>query len=155
MVDDFEPLALDPAAAYGGVVGSMEEQFEKVSLAQTGQDESRYAQHTLGDMRANLEGGEVLYQAFRPWLTSKDGGAELDTKITARFGEISDLYGEFDGDAIPPVPPTWNPDAPTDADLATDYGRLYDRLSQESDPANADGLVSLMLQAAELMGIVL
>jgi iron uptake system component EfeO len=43
MESEFEPLALDSAAAFRGVIGSMAEQYEKVALASTGEDESRYA----------------------------------------------------------------------------------------------------------------
>ena len=70
----FEPLALDPAAAYGGVVGSMHEQVEKLSLALTGEEESRCAQHTAANMRADLEGGQAIYDAFHGWVVTGDYG---------------------------------------------------------------------------------
>ena len=38
----FAPLTLDTAAAFRGVIGSLGEQIEKITLAADGQDESRY-----------------------------------------------------------------------------------------------------------------
>ncbi|MEQ1504888.1 MAG: imelysin family protein, partial [Myxococcota bacterium] len=75
MVEQFEPLALDESTAFRGVIGSMAEQAEKVGLAGTGEDESRYAQHTLADMRANLEGGVAIFEAFREQVHALDDGA--------------------------------------------------------------------------------
>ncbi len=153
MRDQFEPLALDAPAAFRGVIGSMAEQYEKVALANSGEDESRYAQHTLGDMRANLEGGHGIYTAFLPWLVSLDGGEALDAEIMAGFGRLATGYAALDGNAIPEVPATWNPDAPSEADLATPYGQLFTLLSTEADPTIAGSLAERMTAAAELLGI--
>jgi iron uptake system component EfeO len=153
MAESFEPLALDPAAAYSGVLGSMAEQLEKVSLAATGEDESRYAQHTLADMRANLEGGREIYEAFGPWLREKEGGAAIDEQILARFDAIDAAYTSLPGDALPAVPDGWNEDAPSEEHLATEYGQLWQLLVQEADAAATDSLVGRMLAAAELMDI--
>lgn len=151
MRDDFEPLALDSAAAYGGVIGSLAEQSEKVSLAATGEDESRYAQHTLADMRANLAGGREIFAAFEPWLVSA-GGDELIDATHAQFDAIAAAYAAIDGNALPPVPADWNPDAPTEADLATPYGQLWRLLGTQTDP-DADGVVARMAEGAELLEI--
>lgn len=152
MAADFEPLALDAAAAYEGVVGSMAEQVEKVSLAATGEDESRYAQHTLADMRANLEGGRAIYAAFSPWIAD-EGGEDVDAEVLAGFDRVTAAYDGLTGDAIPAVPATWNPDAPSEADLATDYGQLWTLLSAEADPAVEGSLVERMVAAAAVVGI--
>ncbi|HEX6273749.1 MAG TPA: imelysin family protein, partial [Polyangiaceae bacterium] len=53
---EFSPLALDIAFAFRGLVDLAAEQVEKVDRAATGQEESRYAQATLRDLRANREG---------------------------------------------------------------------------------------------------
>lgn len=153
MKDDFAPLALDSATAYRGVVGSMEEQLEKVSLAQTGQSESRYAKHTLADMRANLEGGEATFTVFKPWIASKEGGAALITSVEASFAKIRAEYAMTSGDSIPDVPATWNPDEPSAADLMTPYGKLYTLLTTEADPATSTSLVSVMTDGASMLGI--
>ena len=153
MSTSFEPLALDAAAAYGGVVGSMAEQVEKVTLAATGEDESRYAQHTLADMRANLEGGLAIYEAFAPWIAEQDGGEALDAEVRDGFARVDAAYGALSGDALPAVPATWNADAPSAADLATPYGELYTLLADETDPAATGSLVERMVAAADLVGI--
>lgn len=149
----FEPLALDAAAAYDGVVGSMLEQVEKVSLAQTGEEESRYAQHTLADMRANLEGGREIYAQFSEWVQSEEGGEAVDDAVYEGFDRMQAALDETPGESIPPVPETWNPDAPSEADLATPYGQLWSVVQIESDPAADGSLVSEMAAAADLMGI--
>ncbi len=153
MKADFSPLALDSSTAYRGVIGSMEEQLEKVSLAQTGESESRYAGHTLADMRANLEGGEATFAAFEPWIGSKEGGAALITKVKASFANIRAEYSVTSGDSIPPVPATWNPDDPSAEDLMTPYGKLYTLLTTEADPGMATSLVSVMTDGASMLGI--
>jgi iron uptake system component EfeO len=152
MMSDFAPLALDPASAYRGVIGSMGEQVEKVALASTGESESRYADYTLTDMRANLAGGRTIYARFTEWLEVA-GGGDLAVRIEAAFARIEGEYERHPGDAIPPVPPTWNPDAPSPADLATEYGKLWSLLEAEADPAVATSLVSMMTAGGDLLGI--
>ncbi len=152
MQSSFEPLALDPAAAYSGVVGSMAEQREKVALAATGEDESRYADNTLADMRANLAGGRALYEAFVPWLTAEPGGEELHARVLAGFDRVEAGYAAHSGSGVPPVPEGWS--AEPSAELrATPYGQLFELLEHESDPDAEDSLVRAMLDAAELMEI--
>lgn len=153
MESEFAPLALDGAAAFRGVIGSMMEQIEKVNLAYSGEDESRYAQYTLADMRANLEGGRDIYGAFVPWLESVEGGAEVNADIEAGFDRISAAYAPLAGDGIPTVPATWNPDSPSETDLASDYGKLWLLLTEETDPELAGSLVERMVAAADLLGI--
>jgi iron uptake system component EfeO len=152
MQSSFEPLALDPAAAYSGVVGSMAEQLEKVALAATGEDESRYAEHTLADMRANLEGGRSLYEAFVPWLTGEPGGEALHADVSAGFDRIEAGYADHQGDGVPPVPDGWSAE-PTDEQRVTSYGQLFTMLEHEADPEADDSLVRAMIDAAELMDI--
>jgi iron uptake system component EfeO len=150
----FEPLALDLPTAYAGVIGSMEEQIEKVTLSETGEDESRYAQHTLADMRANLEGGKEIFAAFTALFDAKGAeGKALRDKISASFARIQAEYDRISGNAIPPVPAMWNPSAPTPDQLATDYGKLHALLTEETDFAREESLVSLMQAGAKQTGI--
>jgi iron uptake system component EfeO len=151
MRDTFKPLALDSAAAYRGVIGSLEEQIEKISKAETGEEESRYANETLADMRFNIEGGVATHQAFKPWLLGSKDGAALDARIQAGFKRISDAYGAEA--KLPPVPATWNAATPSAADLATPFGKLYQLLKAESDGEAPGSLVTAMNQAAMAMGI--
>jgi iron uptake system component EfeO len=153
MESEFAPLALDGAAAFRGVIGSMMEQIEKVNLAYSGEDESRYAQYTLADMRANLAGGRDIYSAFGPWLESVEGGSAVHTDIEAGFDRVAAAYASLEGDGIPTVPSTWNPDDPSDIDLGSDYGKLWLLLSAETDPEQPGALVERMVAAADLLGI--
>src|SRR6188768_82268 len=50
------PVELDVAFAFRGLIDLTNEQLEKVDRAATGREESRYAQATLRDLRANLQG---------------------------------------------------------------------------------------------------
>jgi iron uptake system component EfeO len=155
MREQYTPLALDPSAAYDGVVGSMAEQFEKVQLAATGEDESRYSQLTLADIRANLEGGRRLYACFQGWIRDRPGGDEVDARVIAGFARLERLYGELPGDELPPVPDGFTPDRPSSAHLRTPYGRLFRRLRDEASPEREGSLVAAMREAADLMGIPL
>jgi iron uptake system component EfeO len=149
----FAPLTLDTAAAFRGVIGSLGEQIEKIELAADGEDESRYAQHTLADMRANLAGGKNTYNAFRDWVRGEAGGLALDADILAGFDRVSALYSQVNGDALPPVPAGFDKDAPTAEQLATPYGKIFAGLSTESAAGDPDSLVSKMSAAADLLGI--
>jgi iron uptake system component EfeO len=153
MQKDFTPLALDTAAAFRGVIGSMEEQLEKVDLAATSEEESRYAQHTLSDMRANLEGGQKTFAAFKPWLQARATDAALIAQIDAAFAALSARYTSMPGDGMPAVPADWNPDMPTAEALGTSYGMLRTELAAQCDPMAEGSLVALMGQAADLLGI--
>lgn len=159
MIDDvaamrraFAPLALDPAAAYRGVVASVREQHEKVDLAATAEEESRYAGRTLADMRANLEGGRVLFGFFRPWL--REAGHEaMATAIDRRLARLQARYAALPGDSLPEVPPGWDPDAITEAQRATPYGALHTELAGESDPDREGSLAAMMVRAGQAIGV--
>ena len=152
MQADFAPLALDAPAAFRGVIASMAEQYEKINLAHSGEDESRYAGHTLADMRANLDGGRATYRAFAPWLQA-EGGDDLHAEIQDAFDRIDEAYAAIPGDAVPAVPLTWDPANPTAADLATPYGQLWTLLAEEADPTLAGSLVERLGAAADRLGI--
>ena len=148
--EQFDPFALQVTQAFGGIVSSVEEQAEKTNKAATGEDESRYAQHTLADMRANLNGAREVYSAFKPLIASKDG----DTSgIEAGLDRLEDAYDELDGDALPKAPDGFNPDEPSDQDLATPYGKLYQLLSDETDPEDHNSLVHIITEAAVSIGV--
>jgi iron uptake system component EfeO len=150
MLTQFKPKALDAATAYWGVIGSMTEQLEKVTLAATAEDESRYAQRTLDDMRANLEGGEKIYAAFKDWVVA-DSGKDTDEEIEAGFEKISKAYADIQGVAIPSVPEDFDTEEPSEADLATPYGKLYQLLTAETDVKADDSLIRVMRGAADDM----
>ena len=153
MRSQFEPLALDPAAAYRGIIGSMSEQVEKANKAATGEEESRYAQYTLADMRVNVAAGVATYDNFAAWVTSQSGGADADAKIRAGFARVDAAYANLQGDALPPVPHDWSSVSPSTADQATPFGMLYMTLLHEADPGASGSLVEAMSQSADLLGI--
>lgn len=152
MAEGFKPKALDATAAYRGVIGSLEEQIEKVNKAATGEEESRYAQFTLGDMKQNVAAGRATYGAFQAWVLDK-GGAEIDAGIVAGFQRLDDAYAALQGDALPPVPDGWSSENPTKDHLATPFGQLFAKIKAEADAAAAGSLVSEMLESADLLGI--
>lgn len=151
MRDDYQPLALDTASAFRGVIGSMEEQLEKTTFAATGEEESRYAKHTLADMRANLEGATKTYEAFRPWLTSK-GETKLDADILAGLARVKAAYDAVSGESLPTPPSTWSSVNPSAADRETAFGKLFTVIETET-ATEETALVGQMLKAAEKLGI--
>jgi len=149
----------DVSGAFQGLIGLMNEQQEKVNNAATGEEESRYSQRTMADLRANLDGTSKIYGLFRGWLKTKPAagsapaGTEVDASITAGMSDLAMLYGMITGDAVPPPPATWSAENPSPADLATPFGMLYQAVSDAADPASADSVVGQMDQAAMLLGI--
>ncbi|MCC6646353.1 MAG: EfeM/EfeO family lipoprotein [Polyangiaceae bacterium] len=149
MQADFAPLALDLSTAYSGVIGSMAEQVEKADKA-TGRsdsaEESRYANVTLADMRANIEGGRQIYAAFTPWVTSLGAAAQADhDAVLAGFSRLDAAYAKLPGDALPAVPATWTT-PPSAADAATPFGALFVTLSDEADEKRDASLVAAMIR---------
>jgi iron uptake system component EfeO len=163
----------DLGAAFQGLVSLMNEQQEKVDKASTNQEESRYSQTTMVDIRNNLVGTERVYALFQPWIQSKsaatvdgggaDGGAAgdagagqdgkaIDAAIEAGFATLQALYDSVTGDAIPQPPSTWSSVAPTTADQATPFGMLYEGVHQAVDPNRPGSVVAEMNLAAVALG---
>jgi iron uptake system component EfeO len=149
--DQWQPAAIDIGAAYQGLVGLMNEQKEKVNLAATGEEESRYANLTLFDLRNNLEGTKQIYEVFRAWIRFKDG-SEPDGMIQGRFTALTALYTATDGDSLPPVPADWSNDHPTPANLATPFGMLWKTVRDNVDPKTDGSVVFEMNELAALLG---
>jgi iron uptake system component EfeO len=150
----FAPLELDPGAAFRGVVGSMDEQREKVDLGATGEEESRYARYTLADMRANLAGAQAFYAHFQPWVLSQGAdGKAADEAVETGFAALRDAYAALEGDALPDVPADWSSQAPSAAALDTPYGQLWRAVEDATDLKRENSLSSALRQAATLMGI--
>ena len=153
MEAELGPVALDPETAWRGVLGSIEEQAEKVRLGTTGQSESRYARHTLADMRANLEGGRAVLGAFRSELEALPDGPERFRRLEQGFARLEQAYRGLSGDDLPPVPEGFDPDAPSEAHLSSDYGRLFALLARESDREIAGSLAHEVREAGRAMRI--
>ena len=158
----------DLGAAFQGLVSLMNEQQEKVDKASSNQEESRYSQTTMLDIRNNLAGTERVYALFQPWIQSKaaaglDGGAAgdggtaqdgkaIDAAIEAGFATLQALYDSVPGDAIPQPPDTWSSVNPTATDLTTPFGILYEGVHQAVDPNQTGSVVAEMNAAAVLLG---
>jgi iron uptake system component EfeO len=149
--DQWQPAAIDIGAAYQGLVGLMNEQKEKVNLAATGEEESRYANLTLFDLRNNLDGTKQVYELFRAWIQFKDG-SEPDHMIQGRFAALTSLYAQTPGDSLPAVPADWSSDHPTPKNLATPFGVLWKTLQDNVDPRADGSVVFEMNEIATLLG---
>jgi iron uptake system component EfeO len=151
------PQKIDLDGAFQGLVSLMEEQREKVNKAATFEEESRYSQRTLADIRDNLAGTQKIYGLFSDWLKSKStqelNGAEIDANIEAGFAKLSALYATYPGDAIPAPPETWSAENPSEEDLATPFGLLYAGVNAQSDASQPDSIVAQMNNAAVLLGL--
>lgn len=153
------PAKIDISSAFGGLIGLVNEQQEKVNLAATGEEESRYSQRTMADLRSNLDGTTTIYALFRDWLKSKpaaggmSSGTDIDASIMAGFDGLSTLYMTVPGDAIPQPPATWSAEQPSTTDLQTPFGQLYEKVHQAVDPKMQGSLVVEMNDGATLLGI--
>jgi len=151
--------APDVSGAFQGLIGLMNEQQEKVNNAATGEEESRYSQRTMADLRANLDGTSKIYGLFRDWLATKPAagttpsGTDVDALISMGMADLKTRYMAIEGDAIPAPPATWSAENPSAADLATPFGMLYAAVHAEVDPLADDSIVSDMNRAAMLLGI--
>jgi iron uptake system component EfeO len=151
------PAQIDPKSAFVGLIALMNEQKEKVTLAGQGQEESRYSQRTMDDLRENLTGTTKIYTVFQPWITSKSGGTAVDAQVEAGFNTLSTLYASsaYAGVAFPTPPADWNdnvnsPSGPSTADLATPFGMLYAAVQAAVDMNTPTSVVSEMNSAAVL-----
>lgn len=159
LLDQWTPQEIDVSGAFTGLIGLMKEQQEKVNKASSGEEESRYSQRTLADLRANLDGTKKIYALFSGWLRSKPAGAEglsgaaIDASITAAFAALADAYTAIASDAIPAPPVTWSAESPSAADLQSAFGTLYAAVHHAVDPTVPGSLATLMSQGATLLEI--
>jgi iron uptake system component EfeO len=150
---------IDVSGAFQGLIGLMNEQQEKVNNAASGEEESRYSQRTMSDLRANLDGTAAIYALFRPWLQSKPAaygvadGTTVDQAVMAGFEALRATYAAVPGDAIPAPPATWSAENPSAADLETPFGMLFQTIRRAVDPLQADSIVHHMNDAAVLLRI--
>jgi iron uptake system component EfeO len=149
---EWQPAKIDLGGAFTGLISLMNEQSEKVNKAATQEEESRYAQRTLADLHANLDGTITAYNLFKPWIVSKGNGVAIDGKIQEGFQALRTAYDKYPGDAIPQPPATWSSQNPTPADLETDFGKLYTAVQQAADPGRMGSVVEQMNAAAKLLG---
>jgi len=149
---DWTPQAIDLDGAYGGLISLMNEQREKVNKAASEEEESRYAQRTMADIRDNLAGTVKIYGLFHDWLLSKEGGEAIDADVHAAFEALAAAYAEVSGDAIPQPPKNWSSENPSEEDLETPFGKLYTAVQGSVDPNVAGSAVDGMNRAAVKLG---
>ena len=147
------PQKLDLAGAYVGLIDLMNEQREKVGKAATEEEESRYSQRTMADIRDNLKGTRKVFELFKPWLESKKGGKAIEDAVESAFDELQTTYDGIDGDAIPQPPDDWSAENPTDANLATPFGKLYEAVNAAVDPNAKGSIVDGMTRTADAVGL--
>ena len=151
--DQWMPQVIDIGLAYRGLVGLMNEQEAKIDQAASGADESRYANITLFDLRNNLAGTKGLYDVFRQWIWSRPSASDAQTMIENRFRSLTTLYGAISGDALPPVPAGWSSMHPSQTDLASPFGTLWQAVRREVDPESDGSIVFEMNRIAEVLGL--
>jgi iron uptake system component EfeO len=145
------PLELDVAFVFRGLLDLAAEQAEKVDRAATGQEESRYAQTTLEDLRDNRKGCEDAYRLFRPWLMQHENGAAIDAKVQAAFVRLAATYDSISGHAIPRPPANMSRLEPSAEHLRTPFGVLFQHVRRESDDAFPGSLRASLLEVAQAL----
>ena len=165
LVEDVESLQhqlssveFDAAFAFRGLIDLAREQAEKVDRAATGQEESRYAQTTLKDLRDNRQGCLDVYRLFEPALLLRREGPALNDSVLQAFERLGVAYGEVEGDALPRPPDGFSGLHPTQAQLETPFGRLFAVVQRESDARRIGSLhaelvrVATVLELPEIVG---
>lgn len=148
---ELDPLVLDVSFAFQGLLDLAIEQAEKVDRAATGQEESRYAQSTMQDLRANHRGCREAYRFFQPWVRSKNAGGALDEEVLAAFERLRVVYAAVLGDSIPRPPEGWSSVSPRPEHAVTPFGRLFLAVKRESDPGVAGSLTERLGAIADLL----
>src|SRR5262249_54644602 len=125
-------------------------------LSVNGEEESRYANITMFDLRCNLGGTQTVYNLFREWIKSKSAGGFSDASLLLKFGQLGTLYQDTSGtdnrDALPAAPPPWKLEGPTVANLATPFGKLWKHVTDQADPNSGDSVVFEMNRIGDLLG---
>jgi iron uptake system component EfeO len=155
LIAQWTPTNIDLGGSFQGLIALMNEQQEKVNKAASQEEESRYSQTTLRDLRANLAGTKTVYELFQPWVRTKSGGQALDGQIEMGFTSLSNAYAADAGDAIPEPPADWQAlemGSQSAADLMTPFGVLYTTVHQAVDPAAQGSVVFNMNDVADDLG---
>jgi iron uptake system component EfeO len=146
------PLELDIAFVFRGLIDLTREQLEKVDRAATGREESRYAQTTLRDLRANRDGCLRAYRLFQPWLLAHDGQL-LDAKVLAGYERLRLAYDALPGEALPRPPAGWSSIDPLPQQLATSFGKLFAIVRRETDDSDPNSLAGSMMAVADALSL--
>ena len=155
LLTEWQPAVIDIGSAFSGLISLMNEQKEKVTKAGLHQEESRYSQRTMDDLRYNLTGTTAIYGVFQPWIQSKEGGATVDAKVEDGFRGLKTIYdsAQYVGNAFPKPPADWSDVDPSSSDLKTPFGQLYQAINGAVDSTKAGSAVFEMNAAAGLCGL--
>lgn len=146
------PIELDIAFVFRGLMDLTREQLEKVDRAATGREESRYAQTTLRDLRANRDGCLAAYRLFQPWLRARDQQA-LDSQVLAGFERLRIAYDALPGDALPRPPVGWSSLEPRPEHETTAFGKLFLIVRHETDDADPTSLSGSLMAVADALSL--
>ncbi len=148
LLDQMHTKPLDLPMVFTGLTGLMSAQAEKVGLAVLHQEESRYSQKTLVDLRFNLAGTKEIFALFVPWLATKTYGGSLTMTASSALDGLDLTYSSVTGDSIPPPPSTWSSLSPTLDDQQSPFGKLFEAVVQDVDPNRSDSAVDAMNHVA-------
>jgi iron uptake system component EfeO len=146
-------LAIDSPTSYQGAVNLVAMQIVKLQEAGAGKDESRYANATLADMRADVAAAASTHAAFRNWLATKTGGAAADAAAAAGFERVQQAYASVSGDGLPAAPVDWSSIAPTSAMQTTPFGGLFESIGVECDATRDGSLAHALGNVVTLLGL--
>jgi iron uptake system component EfeO len=152
LVEQWTPQKIDLDGAFQGLVSLMNEQREKVVKAASFEEESRYSQRTMADIRDNLAGTRNAYAVFQAWVATKPNGSDMNGTVEDAFAELEAAYAAVDGDAIPQPPESWSSEEPSEEDLKSPFGKLYTAVFKAVDPNETGSAVDGMNQAARALG---
>jgi iron uptake system component EfeO len=153
LVDGWEPQAIELSDVFKGLTGLVDAQQEKVSLAADHEEESRYAQSTMADLRSNLAGTRAIYNLFIPWLATKSYGTALDHDAQLAFDRLQQTYDSIQGDALPEPPATWNSAQPSVEDQRSVFGKLFVAVVQEGDANRPGSCLHAMNQVSKALNL--
>lgn len=153
LLDRWQQQPVDLGIVLVALTSLMSAQAEKVNLAARHQEESRYSQTTMADLRSNLAGTRAIFDLFMPWLATKPYGKTLSDNAQQAFDRLDQIYGGVVGDAIPPPPSTWGSNPPLVQDLESQFGTLHTAVVQEVDPMSPGSAVDAMNHVARALGI--
>lgn len=152
LLTEWKTKTIDLSAVFTGLTALVSSQVEKVGLAAMNQQESRYSQTTMADLRSNLAGTRAVYDLFGDWLATKAYGTTLDRNAMAAFDRLDGQYQGISGDAIPDPPTDW-PNPASSTDPLSPFGLLYTAVTDEADPSRPGSAVDTMNQVAAALGL--
>jgi iron uptake system component EfeO len=153
LVTGWQPERIKLSDAFKGLQGLMQAQEEKVNLAAEHQEESRYSQRTMSDLRHNLSGTTEIYELFTDWLSTKPNGLAINAEVEQALDMLGQIYGGVDGVSIPDPPADWSSKMVSPENQQTPFGMLYRSVLQAVEPTRPGSVVDAMNHAAKTLGL--